>query len=225
MRNAYIDTTAVMDALRFVEKNTGRPISVSLNRAGKTFVIGAKGVQGAMQLTPKASKAAIAAVSKKKVGAYVAAQLRKKGQVVGRRKGDRAGIQRNAQGHYVKGSGKIAYASGAISGSDFKALVKKEISRRKRAAGYTAYAGWSNAAKAFGARGVKGVGGSAKKETRHGFGKKADTKHLIAELVNTAPAIETIGIGPAQQVLNNTAKDLMDYANRKIQEVLTKVQA
>ncbi len=188
-----VDTSGVMDALRYVEKNTGRPISKGLNKLALTFVIGAKGVKGAMQLTPKADKSKISQVPPREVAAFVATKLRKEGK--------------------------------KVDSETFKKMVKAEYARRKRAAGYTAYAGWSNAAKAFGGRGVKGVTDSEKKEARHGTGKKATPESLFAELVNTAPAIETIGEEAAQQALDNAVRDQLDYAADQLQKLLNEVQA
>lgn len=199
-----IDTRNAIDALNFVEKNVGRPVAVSLNKMALTFVIGAKGVQGAMQLTPKADRAKIKAVSDKQLAGYVAAKLRKSGKLAKR------GAKRE---------------KGQFSTAQFKNAMRFERQRRLRAAGYTAYAGWSNAAKAFGGRGVKGVTESTKKEARHGYGKKASPERLLSLLVNTAPAIEEIGYPAAQKALDNAAADQIVYAQKKIQELLNKVSA
>lgn len=188
-----IDASGLLDAARFIQRNVGRPISDSLNRGALTFVIGAKGVEGAMQLTPKADKGAIRKLTDKELAPDVVAKLKKKG--------------------------------GKFTRKDIAEGIKKERNRRIRAAGYTAYAGWSNAAKAFGGRGVKGVTESKKKLARFGSGTKADPKRLAAELVNTAPAIELIGVPAAQKALDNAAGDLMDYGHRKIQELLNQVSA
>lgn len=181
-----IDISDFQDALTFVEKATGRPMAVSLNRAAKTVIIGGKGVKGAMQLTPKANKAAIKMVPEKEIAGFVAAKLRK------------AGVK--------------------ITREIMAREVEKERARRIRASGYTAYAGWSNAARAFGGRGVKGVGDSQKKLAKHGYGHVATPAALVAEIANTAPAAETVGFEALQQAVNNAAADLVEYGVRKLQE-------
>jgi hypothetical protein len=178
-----IDTSAFSNAIEFVQRATGRVASESLNRGARTVVIGAKGVKGAMQLTPKASKARIQAVSDRQLRGYV---IRKAGRRMTRQEIDEA--------------------------------VKKERKRRKAAAGYTAFAGWSNAAKAFGGKGVRGVTSSTKKLARYGTGTKATPAKLIAELLNTAPAAEDIGTEALQTAVNNAAADLVAYGTRKLQE-------
>jgi len=188
-----LDTRKFADAIKFVVAVTPRTMSDALNRGGKTVIIGAKGVKGAMQLTPKANKAAIAATPVKEVAAYVAQKLRKEGQ--------------------------------KVDAATFKELVKKEYARRKRAAGYTAYAGWSNAAKAFGGRGVRGVTESQKKLARFGEGKKATSEKLVAEIVNTAPAAPVIGKEALQEAVDNAAGDIVAYGVKKLQQQMDKVGA
>lgn len=191
--NVTIDTRAVVEALKFVERTAGRPISQSINRAGKTFAIGAKGVKGAMQLTPKADKGAIRKLSDDELRGAAIKRLKAKGQ--------------------------------DITKASIQSAIKKERARRVRASGYTAFVGWSNAARAFGAKGVKGVTPSTKKEARHGKGSKATPERLVAQLINTAPAIESIGVEATQQALNNTAADLVVYGTRALQKQLDKVSA
>lgn len=189
-----IDIRDLQEALRFCEEATGRPMAVSLNRAGRTVVIGAKGVKGAMQLTPKADKAKIQNLSDRILGGYVAKKLRA------------AGV-------------KITAALMAEG-------VRKERARRLSAVGYTAFAGWSNAAKAFGGTGVRGVTGSQKKLARFGYGSKATPQDLVAELVNTAPAAEEIGFDALQEAVGNAADDLVTYGVNKLQkEVFDRVNA
>lgn len=189
-----LDISSFQSALQFVERATGRPMAVSLNRGAKTAIIGAKGKQGAMQLTPKADKSAIRSISDRLLAGFVIRKMRA------------AGEKLTAQG--------IAEA------------VKKERTRRLRASGYTAYVGYSNAAKAFGGTGIKGVGPSEKKLAKHGYGIKANPTDLAAEFGNTAPAAELIGYEALQQGIDNAAQDLVDYGVKKLQdEVFNKVNA
>lgn len=179
-------------AIQFVEDKTGRSCQESINRAALHVIIGGKGFKGAMQLTPKAGKAAIKAVSKDEVAGYLANKHR--GQKFGK------GV--------------------------FGEMIKREIARRVRAIGYTAFVGWNNAAKAFGGSGLKGVTDSPKKEARHGYGHKAMTvKDPSAELANTAPMSENIGLIPLQKAITNVARDLVEYALRKTGDIMKKASA
>lgn len=199
-----IDVRSFQEAIKFVTSVTPRTCADALNRAGKTAIIGAKGVKGAMQLTPKADRAAIRKVSDKEIAGYVAAKLRKTGKLAAR------GAKRT---------------KGQFSKAQFKNAIRFERQRRIRAAGYTAFAGWSNAAKAFGGKGVKGVTSSTKKLAKHGKGKKATSNDLVATLSNTAPASEDIGFEALQQGVNNAAADMVAYGTKKLQETFDKVKA
>lgn len=180
-------------AIELVERETGRAAKDSINRAGLHVIIGGKGFKGAMQLTPKATKSSIKAVSPEQVAATVANRLR--------------------------ASGKKA------DSATFAQLVAKEIKRRIRAIGYTAYAGWNNAAKAFGGRGLKGMTASSKKLSRFGYGQKAiSTMTPTATLTNTAPAAEKIGLEPLQKAITNVARDLVEYVNNKLNGTFKKVK-
>lgn len=185
-------------ALEFVERTTGRTAKESINRAGLHVIIGGKGFKGAMQLTPKAARSKIKAVSHKEIAGYVAAKLRSKG--------------------LVGGSGR------QWSSKQFANAMRFERKRRLRAVGYTAFAGWNNAARAFGGRGLKGVTASGKKLARFGYGKKAATTiNPEAILTNTAPMAERIGLIPLQMAITNVARDLVEYATRKLQKNFNEV--
>jgi len=110
---------------------------------------------------------------------------------------------------------------------EFRARVKKERRRRIRSTGYTAFAGWSNAAKAFGGKGVRGVQGGfrTKAVARHGWGRKAKPVSLTAIIANTAPAAEKIGEQALQDAINDVARDLVEYGTRKIQQTLAKASS
>ncbi len=179
-------------AVDFVEKNTLRTAKESINRAGLHVIIGGKGFKGAMQLTPKANKGAIKAVSPQQVAGAVAARLRTEGK--------------------------------KVDAATFAELVGKEIKRRIRAIGYTAFAGWDKAARAFGGRGLKNVTGSDKKLSRFGYGTKATNNiNPVAVLVNTAPWAEKIGLEPLQKAITNVSRDMVEYALRKMGETFKKV--
>lgn len=188
-----LDTRRFTSALLFVEQATGRTIADSLNRAALHVIIGSGSGPGAMQLTPKATPDRIKQVSREVIRGFVIKKLKR--------------------------TGRWPQANSTISG-----LVQKEIQRRLRACGYAAYAGYSNAAKAMGGRGVKGVTGDfARSEASHGVGRKASKNFLEVMFTNTAPAIERIGVPALQVALDNAARDLEIYAQRKFDEIFRKL--
>lgn len=193
MSGLSLDYTGLVEALHFVEAAAGRSCAESLNRAGKHTIIGSGTGKGAMQLTPKATAAAINAVPEARIRAFVVQRLKR-------------------TGNWPKTRAEI------------DALTKKERARRQRAKGYAAYAGWSKAAKAMGGRGVKGVTSAFSRSlARHGRGRKATPKNLVAEIVNTAPAAPRIGFNALQQGINNAAADLIVYGTKKLQRDFKKV--
>jgi len=112
-----------------------------------------------------------------------------------------------------------------MSRADMKKAVAKERRRRKQSRAYTAGPGWHKAAVAMGKRGVRIQGGFSKSEAAHGSGKKPTAKSLVAEIVNTAPAIEKIGREALQAALDDTASDMTAYATKKLNEQFAKSNA
>lgn len=103
-------------------------------------------------------------------------------------------------------------------------LVSRERSRRLAAIGYLAYAGWNNAAKGVGGKGLKTNSGFSKSDARFGQGIKAGIGNLLAIITNTAPASERLGFNALQLGLDNAAQDLTDYAHKKMQSNFDKVK-
>lgn len=64
--------------------------------------------------------------------------------------------------------------------------------------------------------------GFPKSEAAKGSGNKATPATLIAELENTAPAASLIGKKALQDALNDTARDMKEYAARKLQQTFNK---
>ncbi len=182
-------------AVLLVISQTDKAAPVVINKAALHVVIGGKGFQGAMQLTPKADKSKIRALSREVVAGFVANQLRAEGKLK------------------------------STNTSAFDQLVTKEIKRRIRAIGYTAFAGWNNAARAFGGTGLKGVTTSSKKLSRYGYGEKA--KKAItptATLTNTAPWSEKIGLKPLEKAITNVARDMEEHVlNKMAQKIFDSV--
>lgn len=103
--------------------------------------------------------------------------------------------------------------------------TKAILARRRAARGYTAGPGWHEAAVALGGRGVKISERFDRSEARKGNAVKARSYSATAYITNTAPAIEDIGVRPLQDAIDDTARDMMEYANKKLAETFKKVQA
>lgn len=187
-----LDTSGLEMAVLEVERATGRSCADSLNRAALTAIIGARGVRGAMQLTPKADPAKIAAVPELLLRRVVLKRARLAGQT--------------------------------LTPVETASAIKKERAKRKKAHGYTAFAGWNNASKAVGGRGLKTTERFNKSDARHGTGRRASSNNMTAEIINTAPAAEIIGTAALQQGIDNAAGDLMAYATRRIQRDMDRAQ-
>jgi len=75
-----IDTKPLEKAILFVAENTSKELPDIINRAGLVTIIGGKGVQGAMKLTPRAAAARINAVPVKDIAKDVMARAKRKGE-------------------------------------------------------------------------------------------------------------------------------------------------
>lgn len=174
-------------AVLLVITETDKAAPVVINKAALHVIIGGKGFLGAMQLTPKADKSKIKALSRELVSAFVANKLRAEGKLK------------------------------STSADAFQQMVSKEIKRRVRAIGYTAFAGWNNAAKAFGGTGLKNVTASPKKLARLGYGEKARKSwEPTATLTNTAPWAEKIGTKALEMAITNVARDMQEHQLNKM---------
>lgn len=104
-----------------------------------------------------------------------------------------------------------------------------ERQRRQRSVGYAAYAGWNNAAKAMGGKGIKPSAITdqfSKSEAAAGRGTISFGRNdILIVLTNTAPAIERIGVEALQEAIDNAAHDLTDYADRKLGKIFNEVNA
>lgn len=182
-----VNTNDIARAAIAIEAETGRSCADSLNRAAKHIVIGSKSHPGAMQLTPKASKADISRVTDKQIAGKVVPMMRKSGR-------------------WPATTAQIARA------------VKRERARRNSSIKYLAFAGWNNAAKAVGGKGInKGITSAfSSSQAAKGRGTKATVSRLFAEVINTAPASERIGFAALEAAVSNAAKDLEDYLAKKL---------
>lgn len=104
-------------------------------------------------------------------------------------------------------------------------MARKITASRVRASGYTAGPGWSNAAKAFGGRGVKTDKRFPRSLAKHGSGKKATPRKLLAMLTNTAPAASKEGFVGLQRAINETAIDMKSHAAKKMKQTAARHSA
>lgn len=183
----YIDTRRIVEAARDIETHAGRACVESLNRAAKHIVIGSKAYPGAMQLTTKATKAAIAAVSDHDIAGSVIAKMRKKGKWPATTAEIREAVKKERK-RRNSAIGYLAYAGWNNAAKDVGAAgINKGINSEF---------GRSQAAK--------------------GRGLKATPVTLFASVENTAPASERIGFSALEVAVENAAKDLEDYLAKKI---------
>jgi hypothetical protein len=99
-------------------------------------------------------------------------------------------------------------------------LVKKEYRRRIAAIGYTANTGWNKAIIALGGRGI-GKHATGKGYASLGGAKPSIGTDFTVEFWNTTPAAQMIGTEPLQAALDDTARDMVEYAGGKLEEVFT----
>lgn len=189
-----LDTNEFARAVGFVVQASGKDCAEVLNKAGLTALIGGKGVKGAVQRTPKADK-----------GRIEADMIRDKQAI--------RIVMSRAKKHGER-----------LTRREISKRVRALIRGRKSGSGYTKGPGWNNAILAMGGRGVRINKRFANSEARHGTGEKATPTNLIARIISTAPASEKIGFRPLQDALNDTARDMIEYGERKIQQTFNKVK-
>ncbi len=129
----------------------------------------------------------------------------------------------------VKSIAKVVMARARANGTkptrrQVALLIGKEYKRRIAARGYTAFVGWNKAAIAFGGRGV-GRRAAGQGYASKGYGTRATFQKLIAEFVNTAPAAELIGREALQSAVNETATDMIEHVQQKMQALFNEVSA
>lgn len=178
-----------------IEHGVKRESHKWLNKSALQVIIGSKGVKGATQRTPRATKSRIRRDLKKdKLLIKLAVKrLKKKGEPITRQ--------------------------------SIRETAKRILNSRLSAIAYTASVGWHNAAISFGGRGFNPDRRFKKSRARKGKGKKATAHRLVAEMTNTAPAAAKIGFAPLQASINAQAVDLKRYAEKRLAEKLAKVSA
>lgn len=233
MSDFTLDTREFSEALQFVRQATKKDAVTLLNRAGLHVVIGGKGVKGAMQRTPKADPKKIQSTLERNVGGKGASEGVKiyKNQygTFSRRTSRSKGAAGNSMLKYIALKRLQKAGTAKPNEGQIQAVMDAIMRQRVSAAGYTAYAGWNNAAKAFGGTGLKGKKAPQKgfrsSKAAHGYGSKASARALEAVLANTAPMAGKIGAAALQAAVNDVARDLVEYGTRKIQQTMNKASA
>ena len=106
-----------------------------------------------------------------------------------------------------------------LNNADMSVAAQGFIRRRKRAVGYTAYAGWQKALQAVGGRGFGNASAKLGGSIEAGYGIKADSKRFIAEAINTASAIELIGGEAAlQEAINMKTERMIEHLEEKLEK-------
>lgn len=190
-----LNTRRFEEALRFVETTTGRSMADSLNRAALHVVIGSGAGPGAMQLTPKASKGAISAVTARQLAGYVITKAKQTGKWPLTREEIKERVKRERKRRQA--------AAGYTAFAGWNKAAQKLGGKGLR-------------------RGIQP--GFARSEAARGDATKATAINLVAEIVNTAPMAERIGGAALQDAINNAAQDLVDYGTRKLAQNMKKVQ-
>lgn len=198
-----LDTSSFKESIRFVLDNTHKKLPDVINRAALATIIGGKGVQGAMQRTPKAAREKILAVPREVIARVVMAKVNQ-GQFYLPLRG-------------FRGAGAGPGGSGARR-AEINRLIRKEYSKRLAAIGYTANVGWNNAAKAFGGRGIGGRA-TGLGEAALGEGRPATPGNLVAQFSNAAPAAYLIGQQALQDALDQVSDDMIAHTKEILQKI------
>ncbi len=201
MAEFKLDTTKFKATIEFVLTNTKKTLPDVLNRAALYTIIGGKGVKGAMQRTPKASRQAILDVPRNIIAGVV--------------------MKKISQGQMYLPLGRGAKRHRRV---EFNRLIRLEYARRVASIGYTANVGWNNAAIAFGGRGIgsraKGIGLASE-----GYGSPATIGNLVARFGNAAPAATVIGKQALQDALDDVSRDMIEHTKQRLQEIFDKAHA
>lgn len=197
MADFHIDTSEFNKALAFVQSVVPRDMAEVINKGGLTAIVGSRENKYAGQV----------------IGAIQRTPRADKAKI--------KGLDRRIIAGAVL---KRARAKGEkLTRDEINRRIKAEYGRRLRATAYTAGPGWSNAAKAFGGRGVKTQAGFGKSLAAHGSGEPASASHLVAVLTNTAPAAEKIGSQALQAALNQTAGAMVEFGQKILQKRFDKI--
>lgn len=191
MSDLRLDPTNLIGALMAVERVTGRLCSDSLNRAGKHIIIGSGSGPGAMQLTPKAERSKIQALSNRVLAGYVIKKLRS----AGRWPAPRAELNRLIRKERSRRLSAIGYLAYVGWNNAARAFGARGVGRK--------------------------IGpGFVRSEASGGYGRKATVNRLEAVLVNMAPAGERLGDQALQDSVDNAADDLLIYATRRLNDAI-----
>lgn len=191
----FIDMTQFRQAVREVLQDVRKDEVSIVNRAGLVAITGGKGVRGAIHRTPRASRAAIDAISPKVLAGVVI----KKAKLKGEWPLTSAEIKKRIKKERSRRKSSIAYTAGP-------GWHKAAVAMGGR-----------------GVRGIQS--GFAESKAAKGGGTKATVQQVEAIIENTAPAADLIGRPALQAALNDTARDMIQHARAKIGATLKRKSA
>ena len=203
---AEIDTTELLAAMKLYQKATGKDGADVVNRAAINSCIGGRGQKGAIHFAPK-SRAT-------KLNKYEPKEGRKKWK------------EHHTLFHALASKGN-KYGK-APRGKGNRAVANKTWKARKRAFGYSR-AVWSAVARELGAR-LRGKfdipDAKATRATEKTLTAKFDTGNLAdSRSARNTQAFEREMLGALQSGVNEAARDMAEYAARKMQETADKFSA
>lgn len=121
---------------------------------------------------------------------------------------------------------KILAKRGRLKGLNMQersALFDKVLSARMRSARYIRV-GWAKAIAAFGGNATR-MKVNPKSEAAKGYGIKASTRRLVAELANNSKGAEKVGLSPLERAIQFVARDMLNYAKHKMSRTGDKFSA
>lgn len=184
-------------ALRRYGQATKKDMGEIVLRAAKTIAIGGKGVQGAVQLTPKAT------------AAKIKEELAQDGLAFRLLASPRARKPRKLAGWSSKGK----------KAAEIRAAAKILVNARKSSAAATV-AGWIKVVRDLGVPRGKRV--SAKGGPGKSTATKPTARRLESVLINRARGADVVGREALAKAVANAAADMMAFAERKLAQTAAK---
>ena len=202
-----VDTSKFEKALKQVLEHTSREIPVVLN---STLI---EIITTAAKLTKKADPSEI---ESKLSSETVSVHVSKTGKTL---KNARLYFTPTPMVYKIINAKRSRDGLPGLNNADMSVAAQGFIRRRKRAVGYTAYAGWQKALQAVGGRGFGQASAKLGGSVERGSGSKASAGRFIAEAINTASAIELIGGESAlQEAINMKTERMMQHLEEKLEK-------
>jgi hypothetical protein len=196
MADFKLDTSELTKAFEEYRQATQKDMADILNRAGKNVAF------KAIRYTPSASKESV------RTGLDIDVTYKDGHDVL---------LKYLVVNAFLKKHGQKA-----VGGKEMGVAASNFMKGRMKTIGYIK-AGWLNAALDFGATLSKRPypkGFAAK-----GYGKKASPLNLNAALANFATGANLVGVAGLQRAIDETARDMIDYAQKKMQATAQKHSA